>query len=66
MTFEASNINCQNCANTIKNALREDFGEISVDLSCEPRKVSVQIDESKVEAFKEAMDELGFEIIRRV
>ena len=66
MTFEASNINCQNCANTIKNALREDFGEISVDLSKQPRQVSVQIDESKVEAFKEAMDELGFEIIRRV
>ena len=66
MTFEASNINCQNCANTIKNALREDFGEISVDLSKQPRQVSVQIDENKVEAFKEAMDELGFEIIRRV
>ena len=66
MTFEASNINCQNCANTIKNALKEDFGEISVDLSKQPRRVSVEIDENKVEAFKEAMDELGFEIIRRV
>ncbi len=66
MIFEANNINCQNCANTIKNALKDDFGDISVDLSTTPRRVSVEIDESRIDAFKEAMDELGFSVIREV
>ena len=66
MTFEANNINCANCANTIKNALKDEFGEISVDLSTTPRRVSVEIDESRIDAFKEAMDELGFSVIREV
>ena len=47
MTFEANNINCQNCANTIISELKEDFGEIKVDLSVSPRRVSVELDEDK-------------------
>lgn len=66
MTFEANNINCQNCANTIISELKEDFGEISVDLSVSPRRVSVELDESKEQGFKEAMSELGFDVIKRI
>lgn len=66
MTFEANNINCEHCANTIKNALKDDFGEISVDLNVTPRRVSLEIDESRIQAFKDAMDELGFSVINEV
>ena len=68
MTFEANNINCQNCANTIISELKEDFGEIEikVDLSVSPRRVSVELDESKEQGFKEAMSELGFDVIKRI
>lgn len=62
--FKAKNINCQNCANTIKVSLEDDFGSIEVDLSKEPKIVSVSLEnDEQVEAFKTEMSELGFEII---
>lgn len=64
MKFEALNINCQNCANTIKNALEAEFGKIEVDLTKEPKVVEVaSLDPQKVSSFKEAMNELGFEVL---
>ncbi|QPH87606.1 heavy-metal-associated domain-containing protein [Campylobacter concisus] len=65
-TFEANNIHCQNCANTIKNALEDYFGEIKVDLSKEPRQVSLDIKDSDVEKFKSEMADLGFDIIKEL
>ena len=65
-TFEVNNVHCQNCANTIKNALEDDFGKIEVDLSKEPRQVSVDIDESMVEKFKSEMADLGFDVIKEL
>ena len=66
MTFEANTINCQNCANTKRTELIEDIGEIKVDLSVSPRRVSVELDEDKEQGFKEAMSELGFDVIKRI
>lgn len=65
--FEADNIHCQNCANTILVSLEDDFGHIEIDLSKEPKTVSVALDkDSQVLAFKEAMSDLGFDILRQV
>jgi hypothetical protein len=61
--FKVANINCENCANIIKNALIDEFGEINVDLNIEPRVVSVDIADSDVEKFKNELDELGFSVI---
>lgn len=66
MTFEVANINCQNCANTIKNALFDDFGEISIDFAFEPRHLSIELKDDKINAFKEALNDLGFEVIRQI
>lgn len=42
--FEVANIRCGGCANTITKALQEaGFTEVEVDLSCEPRKVIVEM-----------------------
>lgn len=65
-TFEVNNVHCQNCVNTIKNALEDDFGEIKVDLSKEPRQVSVDIKDSDVEKFKSEMADLGFDVIKEL
>lgn len=64
--FEVADIHCGNCANTIKNALSDEFGEISVDLNANPRIVSVDIDDSKIEQFKSELDDLGFSVIREI
>ena len=64
--FKVANINCENCANTIKNALIDKFGEINVDLNIEPRVVSVDIADSDVEKFKNELDELGFSVIEEI
>lgn len=64
--FKVANIHCQNCANTIKNALEDDFGVISVDLSIEPRVVSVDILDDKIDGFKKELDDLGFDVIEEI
>lgn len=50
-SFEVRNIRCSGCANTIEKVLRETgFDQISVDLSCEPRKVTIDIENEAQEA----------------
>lgn len=64
-TFEVANIRCGGCANTITKALKEsDFVEVSVDLSCEPRKVTALIaDEAQLAQFKAILRKLGYPLI---
>jgi copper chaperone CopZ len=61
-TFEVNNIRCGGCANTIKKSLQaEGFKDIEVDLSCEPRKVTVDItDEASVAHCKTILRNLGY------
>lgn len=66
-TFTANNINCQNCANTIKVSLEDDFGPIEVDLTKSPKEVTVEIsDTTAEETFKNEMADLGFKVIEEV
>lgn len=64
--FKVANVHCQNCANTIKNALEDEFGTINIDLSCEPKVLSVNLDDKDVEKFKAELDDLGFEVIEQI
>ena len=65
--FRVNNINCQNCANTIKVSLEDDFGTINVDLTKNPKELTVEIaDASTEEQFKKEMAELGFEVIEEI
>ncbi len=62
--YKARNISCNNCANLIKSTLKNNFGEIEVNLEVEPREVSVNIEnKNQEEVFKKEMKELDFEII---
>jgi len=61
-TFEVANVRCGGCANTITKALQEaGFQEISVDLSCEPRKVTVDaVNEAQLAQFSTILRNLGY------
>jgi copper chaperone CopZ len=61
-TVEVSNVRCGGCANTIKSSLeKEGFTDINVDLSCEPRKVTVGItDEAQVAQLRAVLRKLGY------
>lgn len=61
-TFEVCNIKCGGCANTIKKSLEaEGFEHIDIDLSCEPRKVTVDtIDEASEAHLKATLRNLGY------
>ena len=62
MKFKVENMHCQKCADTIKNALSDEFGEIKTDL--ENKIVSVKIKEDDVQKFQNEMSYLGFEAIK--
>ena len=62
MKFKVENMHCQKCADTIKNALSDEFGEIKTDL--ENKIVSVKIKEDDVKNFQNEMSDLGFEAIK--
>ncbi|MCR4941560.1 MAG: heavy-metal-associated domain-containing protein [Campylobacter sp.] len=64
--FQVANVHCPNCVRTIKNALEGEFGEININLSTEPRELSVDINDDKVEKLKSELDELGFNVIKEL
>jgi copper chaperone len=61
-SFEVLNIKCSGCANTVTHALKkEGFEGVEVDLTCEPRKVIVNItDEASETLFKSILRKLGY------
>ena len=61
-TIEVNNVRCEGCANTIKSSLKkEGFSGVNVDLSCEPRKVTADVeDEAQAAQFREILRKLGY------
>ena len=61
-TVAVNNIRCEGCASTIKTALvKEGFSGIEIDLSCEPRKVTVHVeDEASSAQFRAILRKLGY------
>ncbi|MCR8679537.1 MULTISPECIES: heavy-metal-associated domain-containing protein [Campylobacter] len=67
MKFEVKNINCQSCVNLIKNSLEDEFGKIDIDLSCEPKILTIDINSDEIKAkFIDELNELGFEVIKEI
>ena len=59
-TFEVINVKCGGCANTLKTALKEKFGEVDVNLEVEPRQITLEIEESKLPALRTKLKSLGY------
>ncbi|MCK9455311.1 MAG: heavy metal transporter [Sulfurimonas sp.] len=60
-SFKALNIKCDGCANTIKDSLKDEFGEIDIDLTQVPRVVTLEIKDDEAElSFRKKMRSLGY------
>ncbi|MFA5215720.1 heavy-metal-associated domain-containing protein [Sulfuricurvum sp.] len=59
-TFEVLNVKCEGCANTLIKSLADDFGEVSVDLQSQPRKITLSIETDQLEKLKLTLRSLGY------
>lgn len=59
-TFEVHNVKCGGCANTLITSLKEEFGEVTVDLEVMPRKITLDIENEKLEELKVKLRGLGY------
>lgn len=59
-TFEVENVKCGGCANTLKNKLKDTFGDVSVDLEVMPRKITLEIEENQLEDLKAQLRSVGY------
>ncbi|ARR03592.1 MULTISPECIES: heavy metal transport/detoxification protein [Campylobacter] len=67
MKLEVKNINCQSCVNLIKNSLEDEFGTIIIDLTSEPKILTIDINSDEIKAkFIDELNELGFEVIKEI
>lgn len=57
--FELENVKCNNCANLVKNALKDDFGEVEVDV--ENKTISLDVKDKEKLLF-ETLDDIGFSV----
>lgn len=60
ITLQVENVKCGGCANTLKRSLRDEFGNVSVNLDVEPREISLEIDSSQLESLKTKLRKLGY------
>lgn len=58
--LEVYNVKCGGCANTLTTALKEEFGEVTVDLNVDPRKITLDIEDKKIEELKVKLRSLGY------
>lgn len=67
MKLEVKNINCQSCVNLIKNSLEDEFGTIIIDITSEPKILTIDINSDEIKAkFIDELNELGFEVIKEI
>lgn len=59
-TFEVENVKCGGCANTLINSLKDEFGEITVNLDVHPRQITLNIKNEKKEDLKLKLRSLGY------
>ena len=59
-TFEVHNVKCGGCANTLISSLKEEYGEVTVDLEVHPRKITLDIEENRLEELKLKLRSLGY------
>ena len=58
-SFEVLNIRCNGCANSIKKALKEKFGEVQIDI--ENKKVTLHIESVEdEELLRDTLRKLGY------
>lgn len=59
-TFSVLNVKCNNCANTLKKSLKEEFGKVDVNLEVEPREISLDVKNSDIKRLTVLLKSLGY------
>ncbi len=59
-TFEVLNVKCGGCANTLIKSLKEEFGDVEVNLELHPRQITLDIEDEQKEALKLKLRSLGY------
>lgn len=59
-TLEVYNVKCGGCANTLVNALKDEFGEVEVNLDVMPREITLDIEDDKMDNLKTKLRSLGY------
>ena len=59
-TLEVLNVKCGGCASTLIKSLKDEFGEVSVDLEVNLRKITLDIEDKKLDALKVKLRSLGY------
>ena len=59
-TLEVLNVKCGGCASTLIKSLKDEFGEVSVDLEVNHRKITLDIEDKKLDALKVKLRSLGY------
>ncbi len=62
-TFEVLNVKCGGCANTLTKALKEEFGEVEVNLEVTPRKITLELENDQKENLKLKLRSLGYPLV---
>ena len=62
-TYEVLNVKCGGCASTLIKSLKEEFGDVNVNLEVTPRQITINIQEDKKEALKLKLRSLGYPLI---
>lgn len=58
--FQVKNVKCGGCAQTLRTKLEPLFGPVRVDLMVEPREISLEIEEERMDELRMALREIGY------
>jgi copper chaperone CopZ len=63
VTFQVQNVKCGGCASTLRKALEDDFGEVGVELRCEPREITLNMKEEQLAFLRQKLKSIGYPLI---
>ena len=59
-TLEVLNVKCGGCASTLIKSLKDEFGEVEVNLEVMPRQITLDVEDNQKEALKLKLRSLGY------
>lgn len=59
-TLEVLNVKCGGCASTLIKSLKDEFGEVEVNLEVMPRQITLNVEDNKKEVLKQKLRSLGY------
>ncbi|PUE63823.1 heavy-metal-associated domain-containing protein [Arcobacter caeni] len=59
-TLEVLNVKCSGCASTLIKSLKDEFGEVEVNLEVMPRQITLNVEDDKKEVLKQKLRSLGY------